>query len=179
MTGKTTSALIALILIAIWCPAARPGDSAKEVKPGPGDAAPLFSTEALDGRPVSLKDLTASRKVVLLNFWGLRCSSCIDEIGYLNPMADRYGEKGVVFLGVNVDGVKADTIQKLMPGMPHSPRFVVLPDPGFKIPDLYNMTAAPLSFVIGKDGRIVFRHEDFKPGDEKDIEEALKKAIAD
>ena len=178
MIRKTSVTLIGWILFTCWCPAALLAGSAKAEKPGPGDVAPLFSTEDLDGRTVALEELVASGKVVLLNFWGLRCSSCIDEIGYLNPMFDKYGEKGVVFLGVNVDGIKAEMIRKFMPAMSQSPRFIVLPDPGFKIPDLYNMSAAPLSFVIGKDGKIVFRHEDFKPGDEKDIEEALKKAIA-
>jgi hypothetical protein len=40
------------------------------------------------------------------------------------------------------------------------------------------MSAAPLSIVIGKDGRITFRHEDFKEGDEIAIERALMEAIA-
>jgi peroxiredoxin len=150
----------------------------QEGKPGPGEPAPFFTVEDLEGKKACLEEIIRSDKVVLLNFWGLRCGACIEEIGYLNPMYEKYRDQGVVFLGVNVDGIGADIIKKMMPKMPNVPRYTVIPDPGFTIPDLYNMMAAPLSFVIGRDGKILYRHEDFKPGDEKGLEEALQNAIA-
>ncbi|HEY3490331.1 MAG TPA: TlpA disulfide reductase family protein [Candidatus Deferrimicrobiaceae bacterium] len=164
--------LLSMVLASIAGAGAMP-----ENKPGPGDAAPVFVVTSLNGDRVSLEELTKAGKIVFLNFWGLRCSSCVEEIGYLNPLFDQYSSKGVVFLGVNVDGVKPEMIRKQMPGMQNSPKFTVLPDPEFKIPDMYNLAGAPLSFVIGKDGRIQYRHEDFKAGDEKELEEALKKAL--
>lgn len=167
-----------MLLFASLLPSISRATSPETGKPGPGDAAPLFAVEDLDGKVVALEEILKSGKAVFLNFWGLRCGSCIEEIGYLNPIHERYAGKAVVFLGVNVDGVKADVIRNMMPKMPNSPKFTVLPDPGFKIPDLYNMSAAPLSIVIGKDGRITFRHEDFKEGDEIAIERALMEAIA-
>ncbi len=175
---RGTAALLGLIVVlAGWASAARAG-AVPEGKPGPGDPAPLFSVNDIDGRKVALEEYVKSGKIVLLNFWGLRCANCITEIGFLNPMYDRYKEKGVVFLGVNVDGVKADIVRQQMPKMTNVPRFTVLPDPEFKIPDLYNLGGAPLSLVIGRDGKIQYRHEDFKEGDEKGIEEALARALA-
>lgn len=153
------------------------GNSVPQGKPGPGDPAPLFAVDDLEGKKTALGDIIRSGKVVFLNFWGLRCANCIEEIGYLNPLFEKYRGKGVVFLGVNVDGVKPDLIRQLMPKMPHFPKYTVLPDPEFNIPDLYNLSGAPLSLVIGRDGKITFRHEDFKPGDEKGMEEALQSAI--
>ena len=55
---------------------------------------------------------------------------------------------GRVFLGVNVDGAKADMIRKQMPAMQNHPKFTVLPDPAFEIPDKFNLTGAPLSFTL-------------------------------
>ncbi len=144
---------------------------------GPGDPAPLFSADDLEGNRMVLKDILGSGNVVFLNFWGLRCANCIEEIRYLNPLFDKYRRQGAVFLGVNVDGAGSEMIRQLMPKMPHVPRYTVLPDPEFKIPDMYNLSGAPLSLVIGRDGKIAFRHEDFKPGDEKGMEEALRNAI--
>ncbi len=174
---RVAGILTVMLLVASLFPSISRADSPEGGKPGPGDAAPLFAVEDLDGKKVALEEILKSGKAVLLNFWGLRCGSCIEEIGSLNPIFDRYAGKGVVFLGVNVDGVKADVIRTMMPKMPNSPRYTVLPDPGFKIPDLYNMSAAPLSIVIGTDGKVTFRHEDFKEGDEKALEEALRKVI--
>jgi len=147
-------------------------------KPAVGDPAPIFRAMDIEGTETSLEEILKAGKTVLLNFWGLRCSSCIEEIAYLNPLFEKYRLRGVVFLGVNVDGVKVDVLRTMMPKMPNIPRYTVLADPAFEIPDLYNMTAAPLSIVIGKDGKILYRHEGFKPGDEKEIEDALMRATA-
>lgn len=171
------TALLIVVLLAAAGPAG--ANSVSENKPGPGDVAPLFSATDLAGAEVTLEGLVKSGKVVLLNFWGLRCSSCIEEIGYLNPLHEKYAAQGVVFLGVNVDGVKPETIRKLMPNMASVPRFTVLPDPDLKIPDMYSLMGAPLSFVIGRDGVVKYRHEDFKPGDEKELEEEIRKALAE
>ena len=84
----------------------------------------------------------------------------------------------VVFLGVNVDAASPDVIRQMMPKMANIPRYTVIPDPELKICDLYHLAGAPLSIVIGKDGRIAYRHEDFTPGDEKELEAALEKALA-
>lgn len=170
--------MVSAILVLCCMPLVLRANTVGEGKPGIGEDAPCFTADDLEGRKTSLEEFLKAGKVVLLNFWGLRCASCIEEIGYLNVMHETYSAKGAVFLGVNVDGAGADTIRKLMPKMANVPRFTVLPDPEFTIPDLYNMMAAPLSFIIGRDGKILFRHEDFKPGDEKELEEALRKAIA-
>ena len=166
-----------MLLFAVLLPSIAWANSQGSDKSGPGDVAPLFSVEDIDGKKVALEQILKSGNAVLLNFWGLRCGSCIEEIGYLNPIFDRYAGKGVVFLGVNVDGVKADVLRKMMPKMPNYPKYTVLPDPEFKVPDLYHLGGAPLSIVIGRDGVILYRHEDFKAGDENALEEALRKAL--
>src|SRR5512144_3112722 len=91
------AAAIVLGIVLFLCVLAPPSsaNSPEGGKPGPGDAAPLFTGDDLDGNKVALEALTRSGKVVLLNFWGLRCGSCIEEIGYLNPMFDRLAGKGV------------------------------------------------------------------------------------
>lgn len=170
---------VVLIMTFLACVAGSSGaTTAEENKPGPGDVAPLFSVPDLDGHNVSLAEVLGSGKVVFLNFWGLRCSSCIEEIGHLNGLIEKYTPKGVAFFGVNVDGAKPEMIRKLMPNMSHVPKFTVLPDPELKIPDMYHLAGAPLSVIIGKDGIVKYRHEDFNPGDEKAIEAAIQKALA-
>lgn len=179
-TGRSArfAALVAALALLSASPAVAAAMSAATDKPGVGDPAPLFQAKDIEGSDASLDNILKSGKAVVLNFWGLRCSSCIEEIGYLNPIYEKYRQRGAVFLGVNVDGAAVDAIRTLMPKMANVPRFPVLADPAFEIPDLYNMTAAPLSFVIGKDGKILYRHEDFRPGDEKALEDALRQAIS-
>jgi len=164
-----TAAAISMVFA---CPARSEGT------PGAGSVAPPFAATDLSGNPVDLAEILKSGKVVLLNFWGMRCGNCITEIGYLNPLAAKYEPEGAVFLGVNVDGAPPALLARMMPKMPHSPKYTVIPDPDMKIPDLYAVTGTPLSILIGRDGRVAWRHDDFKEGDEKEIERALKEALA-
>ncbi len=176
--ARVTGILLAVFFMALPSFSRPSAAEQPEGKPGTGDPAPQFEAIDLDGRRISLDELVTSGNVVFLNFWGLRCANCIVEIGYLNPMLERYREKKVVFLGVNVDAASPDVIRQMMPKMANVPRYTIIPDPELKICDLYNLAGAPLSIVIGKDGRIAYRHEDFAPGDEKALEDVLQKALA-
>ena len=175
---RAVGILTGVVLFAALVPSIACANPLESGKPGSGDAAPLFSVEDIDGKKVALEQILKSGNAVLLNFWGLRCGNCIIEIGYLNPLHEKYAPAGAVFLGVNVDGAPAAMLNRLMPKMPNVPKYTVIPDPDMKIPDLYNLTGAPLSIIIGRDGKITWRHEDFKEGDEKEIERALKEALA-
>jgi thiol-disulfide isomerase/thioredoxin len=178
MTRNAVPRFLTLVLTLLFVSVAVQGAAFSEGKTGVGDAAPLFSTTDLKGKPTSLEEILKSGKVVLLNFWGMRCGNCITEIGYLNPLNEKYAPAGAVFLGVNVDGAPAEMLNRMMPKMPNVPKYTVIPDPDMKIPDLYRLAGAPLSILIGRDGKIAWRHEDFKEGDEKEIERALKEALA-
>jgi peroxiredoxin len=176
--GFLARSIAATFLLCVAFSSASFANTLGEDRPGVGEDAPMFSGVDLEGGDFSLETYCKSGKVVVLNFWGLRCSSCIEEIGYLNPLFEKYGQKGAVFLGINVDGAQPDTIRKLMPALQNIPRYPVVPDPDFRISDLYNMMSVPLSLVIGKSGKVSYRHDDFRPGDEKGLEDALRKALS-
>lgn len=71
------------------------------------------SAPAHDARypKLTLQDLAANKrsladykgKVVVLNFWATWCSPCRKELPMLNELAQKYAEKGVVFLAVSID----------------------------------------------------------------------------
>jgi peroxiredoxin len=67
----------------------------------PGEVAPAFSGQALDGTLYDLDRLQG--KVVVLTFWSTRCAICHSEIPNLNRIAERYRGKDVVFLAVTMD----------------------------------------------------------------------------
>ena len=178
MTRASAHRVLMLVLVLLFASMAVNGSAFSEGKTGTGDVAPLFSATDLQGKATSLKEILDSGKVVLLNFWGMRCGNCITEIGYLNPLNEKYAPAGAVFLGVNVDGAPAEMLNRMIPKMPNVPKYTVIPDPEMKIPDLYQLAGAPLSILIGRDGKIAWRHEYFKEGDEKEIEKVLKEALS-
>jgi peroxiredoxin len=80
----------------------------------PGESAPEFSGQSMDGRMYDLEQLHG--KVVVLTFWSTRCQICHSEIPNLNRVADRYRNKDVVFLAVTMDNeAKIDSYIKRNP----------------------------------------------------------------
>ncbi|HTK37520.1 MAG TPA: TlpA disulfide reductase family protein [Pyrinomonadaceae bacterium] len=66
-----------------------------------GSAAPEFTAPAMNGQVFDLNQLKG--KVVVVTFWSTRCAICHSEIPKLNKLADKYRDKGVVFLALTTD----------------------------------------------------------------------------
>lgn len=137
-----------------------------------GQKAPGFSMSDIDGKPVGLEALLARYEGVVVNFWGLRCSACLDEIPSLNAIREKYRDR-VAILGVNVDAIDADTLRQMIEKGGPKISYLVVPDPDFKMIDLFRMVAAPLTIVVDRGGIVRYVHEDYRPGDEKELDTVL------
>lgn len=124
----------------------------------PGNPAPNFAAQSLDGTNFNLTDLHG--KVVVITFWSTRCAICHSEIPKLNQVADRYKGKDVVFIAPTMENQT-----KVLPYLKKNPfNFTIVPN-GFgmvlKYADLdasgnINM-GFPAYFLIDQDGDIVHR----------------------
>lgn len=104
---RRLAALAALLLVA-GCSAGASGDTGAGFVSGSGtvdfqpeerDAAPEVSAETLEGEEVALADLEG---IVVLNFWASWCGPCATEAPDLVAVHERYADRGVHLMGVNV-----------------------------------------------------------------------------
>lgn len=142
-----------------------------------GAAAPDFSVTSLTGATHTLSRLTSEKDLIIVNFWGLRCGACIEEIPYLNEIHGRYKDR-VAMLGVNVDAIDGATLKDMMKAGSLDIKYEVVPDPDLKIVDLFHMTAAPLTVLIDKSRNVIYRHENFEPGDEVELNRRVAQSLA-
>lgn len=90
---RTIPAIILLLVLAV--------SAAAQQNLQPGQSAPDFAAESLDGKSYNLSQLQG--KVVVLTFWSTRCEICHSEIPKLNQVANRYRDKDVVFLALTME----------------------------------------------------------------------------
>ena len=78
---------------------------ATALKLQPGQPAPDFTLDDLDGQPVSLSQFKG--QVVLLDFWASWCVPCIDNLPKLRKIKEKTADWPVVFLNISLDADEA------------------------------------------------------------------------
>jgi cytochrome c biogenesis protein CcmG/thiol:disulfide interchange protein DsbE len=113
-------------------------------------------------------------KVVVLDFWASWCVPCRRSFPWLNEMHDKYGQEGLVILGVNMDADQADA-ELFLKEYPVD--FSIVRDPEGELAKQYEVIAMPSSYVIDRDGKIVARHLGFKVARLQEYEDTLKRVL--
>jgi thiol-disulfide isomerase/thioredoxin len=96
-------------------------------------------------------------KVVYVDFWASWCIPCRKSFPWMNELQQKYG-KDLVVIGVNVDQEKslADEFIKET-----SPKFKIIFDTKGELATEYQVAAMPSSFILDRQGKMVFKHLGF------------------
>jgi thiol-disulfide isomerase/thioredoxin len=148
---------------AVDAPPAKPSDTApakpgaarvsKGIGPNIGYTAPDFALEDLDGRVYRLSDHRG--QVVLLNFWATWCGPCRIEMPTLQAIQEDYANRDFQLLAVAGDLEGAEVVGPYMKSLGLT--FPGLLDAAGKVEDLYFVNALPMSFLLDRNGVIVYK----------------------
>jgi thiol-disulfide isomerase/thioredoxin len=109
----------------------------------------------LDGKKLKLPD-DMKGKVVVVDFWASWCGPCRQFAKELKKFYDKYKDKGVEVIGINIDTDKGDmeSYLKEHPDYTWKQAYTGL---GWQDPTAqkYGINAIPSVWVIGKDGNVV------------------------
>jgi peroxiredoxin Q/BCP len=136
----------------------------------PGDAAPAFSTEAARGGATfkfRLADALAQGPVVLYFFPKAFTQGCTYEAHQFAEATEQFKAMGATVVGVSADNI--DTLKRFSVEACRD-KFAVAADAGAAIIRSYDAQIATrpdmadrISYVIGKDGKIVYALRDSDP----------------
>jgi thiol-disulfide isomerase/thioredoxin len=157
-----TAALVAILLTA--------SASALDL----GDVPPPIDLPDQDGKRVELDKLRG--KLVIVDFWASWCAPCKQEMPELDKLYKKYGQQGLVVVGVNIDRSE----KKMRSFLESSPvSFPVVHDEGLKRAARYEPSVMPSSYFIGKAGRIEYIHRGFRKKDLPELEARVQKLLAE
>ena len=134
--------------------------------------APNFTLKSMSGKNMKLSEMTGN--VVLINFWASWCGPCRQEMPLLNDLHNKYEPLGFTVLGVNVEE-QSEAARGFINDYPVD--FPVLLDSKNQVSKLYNVVAMPTTVVVDRDGNMRFLHKGYKPGDEEEYRNMVKKLI--
>lgn len=163
---RSISCVIILLLLPVLAACTR--EPFEQQKPAVGEAAPVISVADLSGKMLRLADYRG--KVVLLNFWASWCPPCKDEMPGFQKVYLELEDKGFAVIGVAINDITLADVRSLNVLFP-----MVRANERVQR-DYGDIAHPPVSFLVGRDGRIlkkvkgVYREDELR----KDVLEALK-----
>lgn len=122
----------------------------EESPPEPGDAAPPFQLELLGGGRSGPEQYRG--QAVVINFWGTFCPPCVEETPALQRMYEKYKDRGVVILGVNLGEKPVVRVEQF--AKQFGVTYPVLLDPELQVRDRYGVRSYPATFFVDSSGDI-------------------------
>jgi cytochrome c biogenesis protein CcmG/thiol:disulfide interchange protein DsbE len=128
--------------------------------------APNFTLLDLDGNKHTLSDYKGN--VVIIDFWATFCPPCRIEIPHFIEFYDEYKDRGLVILGVGLDGEEKlrsfrDAMRINYP--------ILVGDRAVAIS--YDVQAIPVTFIINSEGEIIKKILGYAPGYEDTIKQSF------
>jgi cytochrome c biogenesis protein CcmG, thiol:disulfide interchange protein DsbE len=121
----------------------------------------LLSLRAIAGTP----DFAEYRgHIVWLDFWASWCGPCRQSFPFMQRLQQRYADKGLMVVAVNVDHERKEA-DRFLSGFSHD--FTVRYDAAGTLPASMNVKVMPTSFLLDSAGNIVATHVGFRATDEK------------
>jgi cytochrome c biogenesis protein CcmG/thiol:disulfide interchange protein DsbE len=114
--------------------------------------APDFTLTTFEGKTISLKDLRG--KPIIINFWASWCPPCRIEAPLLERTWRAYKNRGLIFLGVNIQDRKEDALSYMREFDITYPNG---PDPTGEIAIDYGVSGLPVTFFVSRKGEVVRR----------------------
>lgn len=120
-----------------------------------GSPAPVLGT-ALSGGDVKTGLEDYRGEVVLLDFWATYCTTCEVTVPALSRLQSKYGANGLHVVGVSIDA-PSDTARARQLLSDLNANYALLFDRGKRLQVAYQLTLLPQSFLISRDGKIVWQ----------------------
>ena len=151
----------------------RPGDAAAVKE---GDVFPHFTGQDLNGVAVDTK--TYAKKVLLIDFWSVYCSSCVAEMPHIVNLYTKYKDKGLQCVGIDLDPMMPPAkVKKFLDGQSFPMPYPNIQDNKRQIMSLLGVSMLPTTILVDPAGTVRLFHVGYKPGYEKELEEIVKKHL--
>lgn len=150
------------------------------------DAKELFEKEVpsvdlkdLEGETINTADLQNDGKPIIISFWATWCAPCKKELNTINDLyIDWQDETGVKLIAVSVDDER--TKNRVVPYVDSkSWEYEILLDTNGDFKRAMGVNNVPHTFVVDGNGKIVYSHNNYAPGDEYELYDKVLELVGE
>ncbi len=128
------------------------------------------------GKAVDVAGWTDGKTPFILSFWSTTCKPCLKELDILSENFDDWNtEKPFRVIAVSIDDSRSLARAKALAAGSGWDMFEVFFDVNSDFKRAMNVSMVPHVFVFDKNGKQVYTHIGYKPGDEEELFDVIKK----
>ena len=136
---------------------------------------PNINLKDVNGNTKNLSKFSNNGNPIIISFWATWCKPCKAE---LNTIAEEYDdwvdETGVKLIAISIDDSRSST--RVEPYInAQGWEYMILLDPNGDYKRAMNVNNVPHTFLVNGNGKIVWDHNNYSPGDEDELYEKLVK----
>lgn len=131
---------------------------------------PNVTVTDLDGNDYEISRITEDGVPVILSFWYTTCKPCLQELGAINDAyVDWIEEAEFKVVAVSTDDARSSSKVAPMVNGRGWTDFTFLLDENGDLKRAMNVQTQPMVFIIDREGKIVFQHTGYTPGNEEEL----------
>ncbi|KGO88166.1 hypothetical protein Q765_03740 [Flavobacterium rivuli WB 3.3-2 = DSM 21788] len=110
-------------------------------------------------------------KIIIIDFWFIKCYACVQEMPELNKLKQQFGTENVAYFGVTFD--KKDKVKKFLEHTKFN--FTIVPD-GKKLTERFGIKFYPTTLILDQERQVVYTGDSGALNDrKKEIKKIVRK----
>jgi thiol-disulfide isomerase/thioredoxin len=118
-----------------------------------GEPAPEYVVRTLAGDSARVAE---GEPITLVHIWATWCIPCEEEFPDIERLQREFGPRGVRVLAVSIDNGSDDGVREFV--RRHGATFDIGRDPEGSVKRTFQAVGVPASYLVGSDGRLLWRH---------------------
>jgi peroxiredoxin len=165
---------VALLSLLVACGGSAPAaDQGATVRPTAiGAQVPAYSAITLRGDSVRVG---GAEPLTMVNVWATWCTSCGEEMADLEALHREFADRGLRIVAVSIDAGSSARVQRFVER--ERLTFPVAHDPEARIQRLYNVVGVPSTYLVGRDGRLLWQQVGGIHGAVKKVRAEVERAV--
>jgi cytochrome c biogenesis protein CcmG/thiol:disulfide interchange protein DsbE len=138
---------------------------------------PNIDVKTLQGKTINIQDLENDGNPMVISFWATWCKPCKKELNTIAEVYDDWQEEtGVKLIAISIDDTRS--MSKVAPYVNSSDwDYEVYLDSNSDLKRAMGVSTVPHTFLINKEGKIVWNHKGYIDGDEEELYEQIQHLV--